>query len=445
MTAERAPSVILSLGLGVDSTAILLRWLREPATRDFDLGDLLAVTAHTGNEWPDTIELANTYLLPLMAAHRVRYAQVARAGTSQRDGITVLADTRAPERLITTGGYTLAESLLCAGTVPQSSGDRRHSVNFKGVPLDKFIATATAGQPYRHVIGFEATETARARRDASHGPAGRTPAYPLIEWGWDRQACTEYIRRALGVDWPKSACTYCPFALTLASQPATLARFVAHPEQATLPLLMEYVATALNSRQGLIAGRRLADLMQHTPDLAAALGIFSAALDTAEWAVYEVQRARLRRGTTRRLAIHATGPRNAARAALGEIAVRLGMRPDESDGHPRVWLRRPAPNPPTAEWFYVIAPATAAAKTGPGFAGAWATALESDQSTLFDLDLGRDAALWKTSPMTCASTRPISTRARISLRIRFGGSAAARRNPNRSATPGRPTASVASF
>jgi hypothetical protein len=419
--AETPPSVVLSVGLGVDSTAILLRWLREPATRDFDLGDLLAVTAHTGNEWPDTIELANAYLLPLMAAHRIRYAQVARAGASQRDGIAVLADTRAPDRLITTGGHTLAENLLCAGTIPQSSGDRRHSVNFKGVPLDKFIAAATAGRPYRHVIGFEATETARAERDARHGTPERTPAYPLIEWGWDRQACANYIRHALGVDWPKSACPYCPFALNPTSRPATLARFATYPEQATLPLLMEYVATALNPRQGLIGGRRLADLMRRTPDLAAALGIFGAALDTAEWAVYEVQRARLPHGTTRRITIHATGTRNAARATLGEIAARLGAHVDEPDGHPRAWLRRPAPNPPTIEWFYVTAPATAVAKTGPGFAGAWATALEADPPTLFDLDYGRDAALWKTSPMTCASIRPMSIGARKLLPTGCGG------------------------
>jgi hypothetical protein len=391
--AEVAPSVVLSLGLGVDSTAILLRWLREPGTRDFGLGDLLAVTAHTGSEWPDTIELANAHLLPLMAAHRVRYAQVARTGASQRDGITVLSDTRTPDRLITTGGYTLAESLLCAGTIPQSSGDRRHSVNFKGVPLDKFIATATAGRPYRHVIGFEATETARAQRDARHGPPERTPAYPLIKWGWDRQACADYIRHALGVDWPKSACTYCPFALTPASWPATLARFAAHPEQATLPLLMEYVATALNPRQGLIGGRRLADLMHRTPAMSDVLSIFAATIDTAEWAVYEVQRARLPRGTTRQISIHTTGPRDSTQAVLADLADQIGVQIEKSDRHPRVWLRRPAPNPPTAEWFYVAAPATAAPKTGPGFADTWAAALAAPRhADLFTLADRKDAA-----------------------------------------------------
>lgn len=387
-----APTVVISLGLGVDSTAILLRWLREPEIRDFSLDDLLAVTAHTGSEWPDTIALADTHLLPLLAAHHVRYAQVARAGASQRDGIIVLSDTRTPDRLITTGGYTLAENLLCAGTVPQSSGDRRHSVNFKGMPLDKFIARVTQGRPYRHVIGFEATETARAARDARHGPKTRTPSYPLIEWGWDRAACADYIRTALGVDWPKSACTYCPFALSPASQAATLARFARYPEQATLPLLMEYVATALNPRQGLIAGRRLNALMHRTPGMGPALSTYRAALDDAEWALYRVQRARLPQRTTRRVTVHTTGSRTGTRAALDAVARRCGAAVEEADGHPRAWVRRPGPAAPTAEWFYVTAPALAKPKTGPGFDNAWTiVSATPDHADLFTLRNGEAA------------------------------------------------------
>ena len=37
--------VVLSYGLGVDSTAILLRWPSEPSSRDFDLVDLAVVRA----------------------------------------------------------------------------------------------------------------------------------------------------------------------------------------------------------------------------------------------------------------------------------------------------------------------------------------------------------------------------------------------------------------
>lgn len=80
-------NVVLSYGLGVDSTAMFLRWLNEPDSRDFDLDDLLVVTAMTGNEWPDTVELVERHILPRFREAGVTFAQVARAGASQKDGI----------------------------------------------------------------------------------------------------------------------------------------------------------------------------------------------------------------------------------------------------------------------------------------------------------------------------------------------------------------------
>jgi hypothetical protein len=41
---------ILSYGMGVESTAILLRWLEEPDTFEVDLGKLIVVVAMTGDE-----------------------------------------------------------------------------------------------------------------------------------------------------------------------------------------------------------------------------------------------------------------------------------------------------------------------------------------------------------------------------------------------------------
>jgi hypothetical protein len=37
--------VILSWGLGVDNTAILVRWLLDPSSREFDVGDLAVLIA----------------------------------------------------------------------------------------------------------------------------------------------------------------------------------------------------------------------------------------------------------------------------------------------------------------------------------------------------------------------------------------------------------------
>lgn len=49
-TRRGGTPVVLSYGMGVESSAVALRWIDEPACRDFPLDDLVVVTAMTGNE-----------------------------------------------------------------------------------------------------------------------------------------------------------------------------------------------------------------------------------------------------------------------------------------------------------------------------------------------------------------------------------------------------------
>lgn len=99
---ETTPTVVLSYGLGEDSTAILLRWIEDPTSRDFDLSDLVVITAMTGNEWESTRTAVETHVLPRLAAAGIRYIQVGRARrhvTKAGDGVVVLDDSRAPTQL----------------------------------------------------------------------------------------------------------------------------------------------------------------------------------------------------------------------------------------------------------------------------------------------------------------------------------------------------------
>jgi hypothetical protein len=41
---------VLSHGLGCDSTALLLRWIHDPGSRDFELHEVAVVTAMVGDE-----------------------------------------------------------------------------------------------------------------------------------------------------------------------------------------------------------------------------------------------------------------------------------------------------------------------------------------------------------------------------------------------------------
>ncbi|WP_228791310.1 hypothetical protein [Nocardia farcinica] len=201
-----------------------------------------------GNEWEDTARDVTEVVLPLLAQHRIRFIQIGRADRQVRadgTGVVVFDDSRSPHRLHIEGAYTLGTEMLTAGTQPQVGGSRRCSMSAKGEVLDPVIAAITHGRPYRHVVGFEAGELSRARRDAGYDTALRHGEYPLISWGWDRERVLAYIAEKTGRAWQKSACVFCPFALvTAANRTATLARYAAFPEAGARMLLMEHTALA---------------------------------------------------------------------------------------------------------------------------------------------------------------------------------------------------------
>lgn len=377
--------VVLSYGLGVDSTAILLRWLHEPASRNFDLADLIVITAMTGDEWPETGQLVETHILPLLRQHRVRYIQVARASGSQRDGVVILDDSRSPKLLDLHGAYKLSDELLTAGTVPQMGGVRKCSQKAKGWPLDTVIErTLGPGTHYRHVVGFEAEEPKRAERDVLAGKSpGRTGEYPLIEWGWDRATCERYITRHTGVAWLKSACVYCPFALgNKAGIARVLAQYRNNPDAARAALFVEHVALALNPLQGLAKDVRLVDLLNADGN-ELALDLLRAKLTYGGAKIYEIRRVlRPRKDDRTKLANAARSVRAVSEEMDYAGAVRrlrrYGPVISTIDGwFHRVHIAERSDVFPCVEHLYVVAPAVVADKQDPKFESWW---LEAQQA-----------------------------------------------------------------
>ncbi len=281
--------VILSYGLGVDSTAILHRWLTRPQCRDFDLKDLLVITAMTGDEFPDTGQLVETHILPLLRKHKIRYIQVARGGLLKEAGYVILSDTDKPDKVYLKGAFKLSEELLLAGTVPQIANGRRWcSQKFKGEPIDWVIANEMKGQPFIHVIGFNADEERRVAKDQVYGGdfEGREARYPLLEWGWGRTACEAYLRHTLGEFFVKSCCSECPFTR---GQDHILARFRTFPEAAARALFMEHLSLALNPAMRLYGTKSLYQVLTADKN-AEAMNAFQKLLEATEWAFYRVRR-----------------------------------------------------------------------------------------------------------------------------------------------------------
>lgn len=161
-------------------------------------------------------------------------------------------------------------------------------------------------------------------------------------------------------------------------------RLIADPAIATFVLAMEFTATALNPRQGLIRGERLLTDLRAAAGAGPVLTLFEALLDALPWAVYSVRRALSARedgglNHSRSVRILDTAPRHAIHERLVQHArkanaVIVAGDPGHDDQHPRAWLRHRDEAAPTAEHFLTIAPATAITETGPAFPKAWAAA-----------------------------------------------------------------------
>lgn len=365
--------VIMSNGMGVESAAILLRWIHEPESRNFALSDLMVVTAMTGDEFSDTGKLMETYLLPLFRKHGIRFVQVARAGHFQEAGIKLLDDSTAPSTLYLKGAYKLSDELREAATIPTTGGVRKCSLKFKGWVIDTFLKRELQGAPFRHIMGFNVNEPKRVRKDQLGGEMSdvenRHAEYPLVEWKWDRATCLAYIKSVTGADWKKSCCQYCPFAAPKKSEGWHLKdRYTEMPEAAAMALELEHQALAFNPEMKLYASRTLAETLEKH-GITAPARILAKRLETAEFALYRVRRVFSGPAQARR-AIEkvATGSQAAMHGKLVAYAAKNGLELSREAGIERVYVTRRIPDLyPAFEEMFVVAPAVTETKINKGF------------------------------------------------------------------------------
>lgn len=370
---EVVPTVCLSFGMGLDSACLLLRWLEEPATRDFDLSELVVVTAHTGDEYEATRVAVERHILPRLAEHSVRFVQTARTQrltTASGEGVTILDDSTSPQRLFFRSGYRLSDEMLSQGTIPQRGGYRSCSIHAKGNCLDPVIAQLTQGRPYRHAIGFEANERGRALKDSLHNTGLRTGWYPLQDWGFTRQDCQDYVTALVGEPWQKSCCGYCPFSMTnIAGRQSVIERYRHEPEIGAQALLMESVATALNPRQTLIDGSSVNEMVR-SAQLDGVVAAFGQMLSTMTFAVYEVRRVTTRPRPGRK-GMTARSVRTLSVGTRIEMDAELRSRPGQricgADGIVRHVLAAGE----RCEHLLVVAPAVVQDKQRPQFESMW--------------------------------------------------------------------------
>ncbi|MET8779094.1 hypothetical protein ABZV58_29170 [Nocardia sp. NPDC004654] len=372
--------VCWSYGMGVESTAGIVRTLLEP---DFgppelcdDLSNLIVMVAQTGDEWTSTCDLAAVHVLPLLRERSVRLVEVARAGPSAADGIVVLQDTREPTRLHPdpdeNGFYALSAEHRRNGVLPTLGGNRICSAKSKGEPLDTWRATHLGHTTYVHAVGYHVEETRRISSDSSVVLSGRRhPIYPLHASGWSREHCQGYLFGLFGVWWPKSCCRQCCF-VSRPSWPEQLARIQAAPGEAFKHLVDEYVAIALNRNSGLFGpGKSLTDRLRRD-NAHEVLALAAAELDRCRWAVYRVRRCYSAPGRAwRAVDVVTRGGRAEAATFLDRFATELRITPEFDGEHLRVWLTEPSTSYPRLEEFFVAAPDSVMPKARKGFEARW--------------------------------------------------------------------------
>jgi hypothetical protein len=325
---------------------------------------------------------------------------VARAGRYEADGIEVLDDSIHPETLYIDGAYKLSDELLFAGTVPQFAGVHKCALKFKAFVLDEWLSQENPG-PYRHAFGFNADETSRVARSEYltnrriafgfnsdeqkridraniYSSLTRRSFYPLVEWGWSRETCSNYLKEMFGVASRRSACVQCPF-VNLTSE--AVGRLNNEPNQVARALLIEYTSLCLNHRSSLYKNCSLMSVLR-AHDNTAAISAFHDLLNRTPMATYRVRRIMTSRGRGHRCTqridettldeLLATKALKAVVSHPDDYAIRVGFA-----------IQRELNTFPTREEFYVTAPTNVASRARygiPWFETKWTKA---GQATLF--------------------------------------------------------------
>ncbi|HZC22923.1 MAG TPA: hypothetical protein VE866_06255, partial [Candidatus Binatia bacterium] len=223
----------------------------------------------------------------------------------------------------------------------------------------------------------------------------REAFYPLLEWGWTRQDCLDYIKAKLGVDWSKSCCTFCPFQCSRQNFSEMIRRQKMHTDQVASALVMEHLSLAMNPRGTLYRDNALIQITIDNGN-AEAIAKYEQKLTSFDWAVYRVRRI-YQMGKDKKhrpdpskkgLAYRAVEKldvfpgKGQAFNALLTLASTEGLEITEARGIPYAYRERCERTYPSREEFFTIAPALVETKARygiPWFNGLW----ESQQRSLF--------------------------------------------------------------
>lgn len=193
--------IIVSLGVGVDSVAMLVEMQRRGIRPDAIITALVGQGEY-GNEHP------RFYLyLPLLGdwLKRVNFPEI------------TFVHYELGRKAKHFHYESLAGNCISNRTLPSIAFRRNHScsLKWKGDQIDKHVTAVYGEQPCYRLVGYDCTEIKRVSRFSTKtkGDEPRSEdmfVYPLQLWGMNRDDCEKAIIQA-GLPSPgKSSCVFCP-------------------------------------------------------------------------------------------------------------------------------------------------------------------------------------------------------------------------------------------
>ncbi len=197
---------ILNLGAGVQSTA-LFQLAREPDTKlRFDV----AIFADTQEE-PAAVAKHLEHLKSL-GSPEIWVRSAGSLGANLIGGVNSTG-----QRFVSIPAFTKDGKGKLGMVRRQCTSEYKIQVVNKAIRRELLGLKPRQRVPKDTIIyqyfGISTDEAARAERAKKRFAEVKhtIPVYPLIEMGWSRKDCIEYLRGKLPYEVPKSSCVFCPY------------------------------------------------------------------------------------------------------------------------------------------------------------------------------------------------------------------------------------------
>ena len=195
---------VVNWGGGVQSTAILMlvaerhESLLRAMPDDMEMPSVFYF-ADTGDE-PDAVYEHVAKMREVMSEHQIDLVDVKREKEWPLSKHIIDRAGRG-ER-----GISMIPMFVSTKTTP-SPIRRGCTQDYKVKPIEKAIKEAHGKSPIYQWFGISADESQRMKDSQKKY---RHFWYPLVEMGWKRSHCVDYLK-SMDLDPPRSACFYCPF------------------------------------------------------------------------------------------------------------------------------------------------------------------------------------------------------------------------------------------